>query len=85
MARKEAPPEAEHDEDDNGRCRVWGEVKINLRLGEYEGLVINLGESRECDDNPKARKAVRKSILKECEAVVVSTATRVRQEYQDSL
>jgi hypothetical protein len=64
---------------------VWGEVKINLRLGEYESLTVNLGESRSCDDNEKARKRTRKTILKESSTSVVALATRVKQEYLDGL
>jgi hypothetical protein len=70
-----AKPEVTKDsgEDD---LRVWGEVKITVRLGEYESITVALGESRPCAN--KDRTKTRKRIIDECEELAAKKARKVR-------
>lgn len=70
-----AKAKPERDSGDDG-VRVWGEVKLTIRLGEYESVTVSLGESRGCE-NAKRQK-VRKRILDELEDQVEEKARKVR-------
>jgi hypothetical protein len=73
MAR--ATPAVETDSGDDG-VRVWGEVKLTIRLGEYESVTVALGESRTVPTG--SRRSARQRILDECEDLVEAKARKVR-------
>jgi hypothetical protein len=79
---KDSKPRIERDSgEDPITCTVWGEVKISVRPGDYEGITVAMGESRTAEDNVKSRRKVRRDILAECEEAVLRKANEIKRDW----
>lgn len=77
--RKAAP---ERESGEVSQTRVWGEVRISLRPGEYENITVTMGEARDCEDTPSARRKTRRAILAECEDAVLTEGEKIRKNWK---
>lgn len=79
---KDSNPVIERDSgEDPSTCTVWGEVKVSVRPGDYEGITVSLGQSRPAEDNKRSRNKVRREILAECEEAVLRTANKIKRDW----
>lgn len=81
MAKDSTPAIKRRSGEDPETCTVWGEVKVSVRPGEYEGITVSLGQSRPAEDNKKSRSKVRREILAECEEAVLRSANKIKRDW----
>lgn len=59
-------------------ARVWGSTKIKINLGNYEGVEIEMGTSRTCDDTRSSIKRMHTQINRDHESLISVKIEEVR-------
>lgn len=82
MATKRSLPEIRGTSGEEPDGTVWAEVKVSLKIADYENVGVTLGQSLRVEGSRKNRREARRQLLREVESEVVDKALEVREKWR---